>query len=105
MVGIMPDRLILGGAKAMAFYPDGVSTYASGDFTGGNLQLNKLVEREGAGYIEKNFEYLILEIFDLRATSNDVIRREHWWMDTLWSVYSKESPFGYHSQREREQDK
>lgn len=79
--------------------------YASGDFTGGNLQLKKLVEREGSEYISKNFEYSILEIFDRRATSKDVINREHWWMDTLCSVYSESSPFGYNSQRERDREK
>lgn len=78
--------------------------YASGDFTGGNLQLKKLVQREGSEYISKNFEYTILEIFDRRATSNDIINREHWWMDTLHSVYSETSPFGYNSQREQDRD-
>ena len=35
---------------------------------------------------------------------NYVINREHWWMDTLCSVYSEASPFGYNSQREQDRD-
>lgn len=78
------------------------SEYSRGDYTGHNKRLRELVDREGSSYITKNFEYSVLEIFDRRASFKDVIRREHWWMDTLRSVWQVDSPFGYNSQRDRE---
>ena len=76
------------------------SEYAwSDDHAGGNKRLKDL----GPKYIEDNFQYSILEVFDRRTASDAVIRREHWWMDTLGSVYSSESPYGYNSVREREE--
>ena len=65
--------------------------YTEGDHTGGNQKLRELVAREGKEYIANNFVYSVLEIFDRRATSNEVINREHWWMDTLGSVYSEKA--------------
>ena len=47
--------------------------YASGDHSGGNKQLRKL----GAGYIEDNFQYSILEIFDMHKPAKEIIDREH----------------------------
>ena len=74
--------------------------YASGDHSGGNKQLRNL----GAGYIEKNFQYSILEIFDMNKSPKEIIDREHWWMDTLGSVRrnNDEVPHGYNSVAERE---
>ena len=76
--------------------------YASGDHSGGNKQLEKL----GAGYIERNFQYSILEIFDMNKSPEEIIHREHWWMDTLESVRrdDDEVPHGYNSIPEREND-
>lgn len=74
--------------------------YASGDHSGGNKQLRNL----GAGYIEKNFQYSILEIFDMNKSPKEIIDREHRWMDTLGSVRrnNDEVPHGYNSVAERE---
>lgn len=74
--------------------------YASGDHSGGNKQLRNL----GAGYIEKNFQYSILEIFDMNKSPKEIIDRKHWWMDTLGSVRrnNDEVPHGYNSVAERE---
>ena len=80
------------------------SEYARGEFTGDNKKLRELVQREGSTYIEKNFVYSILEIFDRRASHSEIIRREHWWMDTLCSVWREDSPFGYNSVRGRISD-
>ena len=68
--------------------------------SGGNKQLRNL----GAGYIEKNFQYSILEIFDMNKSPKEIIDREHWWMDTLGSVRrnNDEVPHGYNSVAERE---
>ena len=76
--------------------------YASGDHSGGNKQLRKL----GAGYIEDNFQYSILEIFDMHKPAKEIIDREHWWMDTLGSVRRDDDvvPHGYNSVAERDND-
>ena len=78
------------------------SEYAYGDHSGGNKRLKEL----GAKYIVDNFQYSILEIFDMRALPKDIINREHWWMDTLSSVYHSEDehPHGYNSVAERNSD-
>lgn len=78
------------------------SEYAYGDHSGGNKRLKEL----GVKYIEDNFQYSILEIFDMRALPKDIINREHWWMDTLGSVYHSEDehPHGYNSVTERNSD-
>ena len=73
--------------------------YVYGDHSGGNKRLKEL----GAQYIEDNFQYSILEIFDMNASPKSIIDREHWWMDTLGSVYHSddEQPHGYNSVAER----
>ncbi|WP_199912579.1 MULTISPECIES: GIY-YIG nuclease family protein [unclassified Actinomyces] len=78
------------------------SAYADGDHSGGNKRLQELSPE----YIEQNFQYSILEIFDMHATAKDIIHREHWWMDTLGSVYRSEDdePHGYNSVPERERE-
>ncbi|RAX22112.1 GIY-YIG nuclease family protein [Actinomyces sp. Z5] len=78
------------------------SEYACGDHSGGNKRLRELSPE----YIEQNFQYSILEIFDMHATAKDIIHREHWWMDTLGSVYypDSRSPHGYNSVPERERE-
>ncbi|WP_147680445.1 GIY-YIG nuclease family protein [Actinomyces ruminicola] len=78
------------------------SAYADGDHSGGNKRLQELSPE----YIEQNFQYSILEIFDMHATKEDIIHREHWWMDTLGSVYRSEddTPHGYNSVPERERE-
>jgi hypothetical protein len=77
--------------------------YAQGDHTGGNNYLQDLSSQ----YIENNFQYSILEIFDMHKTATDIISREHWWMDTLSSVRRKEdfSPHGYNTVVERKTEK
>lgn len=73
--------------------------YVSGDHTGGDALLRQLVAEHGAGYIEKTFQYSILDIFDPRTSDRTVIEREHWWMDTLSSVRNDDAsvPHGYNS--------
>lgn len=77
------------------------SEYAGGDHMGGNKGLKLYTTPQ---HIEENFQYSILEIFDSRASATDVIRREHWWMDTLQSVHKNDSPFGYNTVTERERE-
>ncbi|WEV59641.1 GIY-YIG nuclease family protein [Bifidobacterium sp. ESL0728] len=75
--------------------------YVDGDHTGGNKQLKKLVanQPEGKKYIEDNFQYSILDIFDSKTSDQQVIDREHWWMETLSSIYNEndECPHGYNT--------
>ncbi len=68
------------------------------------LRGNKQLRNLGAGYIEKNFQYSIPEIFDMNKSPKEIIDREHWWMDTLGSVRrnNDEVPHGYNSVAERE---
>lgn len=81
------------------------SEYANGDYSGDNSRrLKELVQLKGREHIEQNFEYTVLEIFDRRAPMKEIIRREHWWMDTLQSVWTKENPFGYNSIGQRDEN-
>lgn len=81
------------------------SEYANGDYSGDNSRrLKKLVQLKGREHIEQNFEYTVLEIFDRRVPMKQIIRREHWWMDTLQSVWTNESPFGYNSIAQRDEN-
>lgn len=48
------------------------------DLTGGNKTFEDL-KNSGASYIIQNFTYSILEIFDMRAKRDDIIRREEFW--------------------------
>lgn len=74
------------------------SEYAGGNHCGGNktlqTQTQRLAEEMGMSqedYIEKYFQYSILDIFDMRTSDDTVIQREHWWMNTLSSIRSDES--------------
>lgn len=75
------------------------SEYAGDDHTGGNKQLKRLVQDKGSEYIEQNFHYSILDIFDMATPDKEVIEREHWWMAVLDSVYDQDSdhPHGYNT--------
>ena len=51
---------------------------------GGNVELQKLLEDEGSDYA-KNFRFSILEISDLHASRDDILKRESHWKDVLMS--------------------
>lgn len=56
------------------------SSYANvSNLTGGNKSFEEL-KNKGADYIIDNFTYSILEIFDMRTKSDDIKRREEYWM-------------------------
>ncbi|MCT7850480.1 MAG: GIY-YIG nuclease family protein, partial [Lactobacillus iners] len=57
---------------------------------GGNEKLIKLVEAEGIEYIEKYFQYSILENYNAKVDDKFVLGRESWWKDVL-----KSEDFGY----------
>ena len=60
------------------------SEYAYGDHSGGNKRLKEL----GVKYIEDNFQYSILEIFDMRALPKDIINRSigGWTLSVLCTI-------------------
>lgn len=74
--------------------------YAYYDHDGTNTRLKKL-SRE---HIEEHFQYSVLEVFDPSTKPSKIIQREHWWMDTLGSVYKDEHPFGYNTVRQRKEN-
>lgn len=51
---------------------------------GGNVELQKLLTDEGLEYA-KNFRFSILEISDLHASRDDILKRESHWKDVLMS--------------------
>ncbi|MDG4985112.1 GIY-YIG nuclease family protein [Lactococcus lactis] len=58
--------------------------YANGDHTGGDCDLKKLVKEKNKEYIEENFQYSILEIFDTRVDFDNIISpREEFWKQAL----------------------
>ena len=50
---------------------------------GENVELKKLVEREGFDYVKKNFQYSILENYNAKIDDQVVLARESWWKETL----------------------
>ncbi len=60
-----------------------LSEYVHKDHSGGNKGLKKLVSEKGPEYIEKNFQYGVLEVFDLKTNPNVVIEREKFWKQQL----------------------
>ena len=58
-------------------------------------------------YIEKYFQYSILDIFDMRTPDQTVIQREHWWMKTLDSIFGENADkrfvHGYNTRYEAEE--
>jgi hypothetical protein len=57
--------------------------YTEGNHAGGNEGLIKLVSEKGKEYIERNFRYSILEIFDWKTDKDIVIEREKHWKHVL----------------------
>ena len=59
---------------------------------GGNKELVELVQAEGIDYVQKYFQYSILENYNARMDDNYVFERENWWKETLLS-----KKWGYNS--------
>ena len=51
---------------------------------GRNVELQELLADEGDTYVKK-FRYSILEIADLHASRDDILKRESHWKDVLMS--------------------
>ena len=52
---------------------------------GGNVGLLELVQRKGFEYIQKYFQYSILENYNAKIDDKIVLNRESWWKETLGS--------------------
>lgn len=63
-----------------------LSEYVNNDHSGGNKGLKKLVSEKGAEYIENNFQYGVLEVFDLKTNPDAVIERETFWKRQLNTI-------------------
>ncbi len=55
------------------------------NLTGGNKTFKEL-KNNGANYIIDNFTYSILEIFDMKTKSDDIIHREEFWKRVFQTV-------------------
>jgi hypothetical protein len=49
------------------------------DLTGNNKGFVKILETKEDGYIQKNFKYSIVEIFDTKTKVETIIERENYW--------------------------
>ena len=49
----------------------------------GDVELKKLVQEKGAGYVRRNFQYSILENFNGRTDDSVILRRESYWKGVL----------------------
>ena len=52
---------------------------------GGNVELIKLIEREGFDYVKENFQYSVIENYNARMDDKYILQRESWWKETLCS--------------------
>lgn len=52
---------------------------------GGNLCLQEIIKKEGFEYIQKYFQYSILENYNAKVDDKVVLTRESWWKETLGS--------------------
>ena len=59
---------------------------------GGNKELVTLVKEKGFDYVQKYFQYSILENYNAKIDDHVVLKREAWWKDTLHS-----RQFGYNA--------
>ena len=55
------------------------------DGHGGNKLLKEVVEEFGIQYVERNFQYAILENYNARVDKQIILGRESWWKETLGS--------------------
>lgn len=59
---------------------------------GGNKELVTLVKEKGFDYVQKYFQYSILENYNAKIDDHVVLKRESWWKDALQS-----RQFGYNA--------
>lgn len=52
---------------------------------GGNVELKALVDEKGFEYVQKYFQYSILENYNAKVDDHVILERESWWKETLQS--------------------
>ena len=52
---------------------------------GGNIELKKLINEKGFGYVKNNFQYSILENYNAKVDDHIILDRESWWKEILQS--------------------
>lgn len=52
---------------------------------GGNVELSALIDKESFEYVQKNFQYSVLENYNARMDDSYILKRESWWKETLCS--------------------
>ena len=50
---------------------------------GGNKALKELVKKKGMKYVEKYFEFSLLENYNSKVNRDYILERENWWKETL----------------------
>lgn len=55
----------------------------TGNLTGGNKEFNHILLEKGKAYIQKNFQYSILEIFDTKTKAEEILSRETYWKNVF----------------------
>ncbi len=59
---------------------------------GGNKEFKEIIEQKGITYVEKYFQYSILENYNSKVDKHIILERESWWKEVL-----KSREFGYNS--------
>lgn len=67
------------------------STYIANGH-GGNIELRKLIEKEGIDYIKAYFQYSVLENYNGKVDDHYILSRESWWKNVLQT-----REFGYNA--------
>ena len=71
-------KLYIGSAYGNDCLLNRWSSYVN-NLTGENVELKKVLEEKGEKYIQTNFKYSILEIFDTKTKQEYILERESYW--------------------------
>jgi len=75
---VFNGKLYIGSAYGDDYLLNRYSSYVN-NLTGGNVELKKVLEEKGKKYIQNNFKYSILEIFDIKTKQEYILERENYW--------------------------
>ena len=79
---VFNGKLYIGSACGNDCLLNRWSSYAN-NLTGGNVELKKVLEEKGKKYIQTNFKYSILEIFDTKTKQEYILERENYWKNVF----------------------
>ena len=75
-------KLYIGSAYGNDCLLNRWSSYVN-NLTGENVELKKVLEEKGEKYIQTNFKYSILEIFDTKTKQEYILERENYWKNVF----------------------